>query len=52
MSPSEQVPPEVLAIAVAMALQWQEAEAPSAEPVSRWRWADRRWERVASHRWS
>ncbi len=55
MSPSEQdrVPPEVLAIAVALALQWQTAEpAAVAEPPSRWRWADRRWERAASHRWS
>jgi hypothetical protein len=55
MSPSEadRVPPEVLAIAVALALQWQEAPAPApVEPPSRWRWADRRWERPASHRWS
>jgi hypothetical protein len=52
MSRSEQVPPEVLAIAVALALQWQAAEAPPAEAPSRWRWADRRWERPASHRWS
>ena len=57
MSPSEKdrVPPEVLAIAVALALEWQAAEgagAPPAEPPGRWRWADRRWERAASHRWS
>jgi hypothetical protein len=55
MSPSEQVPPEVLAIAVALAIEMQAAEsagAPPAEPASRWRWADRRWERAASHRWS
>ncbi len=54
MSPSERdrVPPEVLAIAVALALQWQATEAPPAEPPSRWRWADRRWERVTTHRWS
>jgi hypothetical protein len=51
MSPSE-VPPEVLAIAVALALQWEAAEPPAPEEPSRWRWADRRWERVASHRWS
>ena len=55
MSPSDpdRVPPEVLAIAVALALQWQATEAPAAaDPPSRWRWADRRWERGASHRWS
>jgi hypothetical protein len=54
MSPSE-VPPEVLAIAVALAIEMQAAEsagAPPAAPASRWRWADRRWERPASHRWS
>ena len=54
MSPSE-VPPEVLAIAVALALELQAAEGAdhaAAEPASRWRWADRRWERPASHRWS
>jgi hypothetical protein len=57
MSPSEpeRVPPEVLAIAVALAVQLQAAEsagAPPAEPASRWRWADRRWQRDTSHRWS
>jgi hypothetical protein len=54
MSPSE-VPPEVLAIAVALAVELQAAESaghPPAEPGGRWRWADRRWERDASHRWS
>ena len=55
MSPSEPVPPEVLAIAVALAVQMQAAEnagPPPADPGSRWRWADRRWEQAASHRWS
>jgi len=54
MSPSEQdrVAPEVLAIAVALALHGQTAEPAVAQPPSRWRWEDRRWERAASHRWS
>ena len=54
MSPSEpeRVPPEVLAIAVALAVQLQAAESAGASPASRWRWADRRWERDTSHRWS
>ena len=55
MSPSEQAPPEVLAIAVALAIEMQAAESagpPQDEPAGRWRWADRRWERAASHRWS
>ena len=54
MSPSE-VPPEVLAIAVALAVELQaagSAGSPQAGLPSRWRWADRRWERAASHRWS
>ncbi|HVL06661.1 MAG TPA: hypothetical protein VM388_11780 [Acidimicrobiales bacterium] len=54
MSPSE-IPPEVLAVAVALAVELQAAESagpPPAEPASRWRWADRRWERDTSHRWS
>lgn len=54
MSPSE-VPPEVLAIAVALAVELQLAAGAGqvpAEPASRWRWADRQWERAASHRWS
>ena len=54
MSPSEQVPPEVLAIAIALAAVWQEAQAPegpAAEP-GRWRLAGRRWERTTGHRWS
>jgi hypothetical protein len=63
MSPSEAagapsaaaVPPEVLAIAVALALEWQSAEAAAGVepgPPSPWRWAGRRWERPAGHRWS
>jgi hypothetical protein len=54
MSPSEadRVPPEVLAIAVALVLQFRVTAAAPAERTSRWRWADRRWERAASHRWS
>ena len=63
MSPSEpsrEVPPEVLAIAVALAADWQAAEAAAAtaagaaepEGPSDWRWSGRRWERPASHRWS
>jgi len=57
MSPSErrEVPPEVLAIAVALAAEWQAAEgadeAPP-DPPSRWKWAGRQWERPAGHRWS
>ena len=57
MSPSdsESVPPEVLAIAVALALEWQAAEATEqvrAEPPSRWKWEGRQWHRTADHRWS
>ena len=59
MSPSEPepraVPPEVLAIAVALAAEWQAAEGGAdspPDPPSRWRWAGRRWERPADHRWS
>ena len=54
MSPSE-VPPEVLAIAVALAVELHLAESagpPPAEPASPWRWAGRTWERDVSHRWS
>ncbi len=58
MSPSDTVPPEVLAIAVALAVVWQDAEADAmdgsqqpAEP-SPWRWSGRRWERPTSYRWS
>ena len=57
MSPSEpdRVPAEVLAIAVALAVAWQQP--PPEEDARRpqapaWRWAGRRWERPASHRWS
>ena len=59
MSPSEPggVPPEVLAIAVALAVEWQAAEAEAggdigAEAPSPWPQAGRRWERATSHRWS
>ena len=57
MSPSErrEVPPEVLAIAVALAVEWQAAEGADdtpPDPPSRWKWAGRRWERAADHRWS
>ena len=54
MSPSE-VPPEVLAIAVALAAEWQATEAAEAlpdDPPSRWKRAGRTWERPATHRWS
>ena len=54
-SSEDRVPPEVLAIAVALAAEWQAAEAAEgAEPElpSHWRWSGRRWERPASHRWS
>jgi hypothetical protein len=51
MSPSDakRVPPEVLAIAVALAVEWQAAEAAEGaapEPASPWRWSGRQ------HRWS
>jgi hypothetical protein len=58
MSPSEpeRVPPEVLAIAVALAAAWPDADAADVSPPARerssWRWAGRRWERATSHRWS
>ena len=56
MSPSEPVPPEVLAIAVALAVAWQESGAPEWEAApsepSPWRWGGRRWERPAGYRWS
>ncbi len=55
MFPSEPVPPEVLAIAVALAAVWEEAEAPegvTTTPPNPWRWGGRRWERSASYRWS
>ena len=55
MSPSEPVPPEVLAIAVALAAELLAAESAGStatEPPDPWRWSGRRWERPASHRWS
>ena len=55
MSPSEQpdrVPPEVLAIAVALAVVWQEAPSETPREPDLWRWGGRRWERPASYRWS
>ena len=56
MSRSDGIPPEVLAIAVALAVAWQEAEtadgAPQETEPSPWRWGGRRWERPAGYRWS
>ena len=57
MSPSERaerVPAEVLAIAVALAVAWEEAEVGPASPPerSRWRWQGRTWPRQATYRWS
>ncbi len=55
MSPSERVPPEVLAIAVALAVAWQEAEGGEAaqpQEPGPWRWGGRRWERSGDYRWS
>ncbi|HEX2047164.1 MAG TPA: hypothetical protein VHF27_05335 [Acidimicrobiales bacterium] len=56
MSPSERpVPPEVLAIAVALAVAWQDPavpEEPAVREPSPWRWGGRRWERPAGYRWS
>ncbi|HTJ74293.1 MAG TPA: hypothetical protein VL337_02925 [Acidimicrobiales bacterium] len=54
MSPSDP-PPEVLAIAVALAVLWPEASLeldPATREPSPWRTGGRRWERVTSHRWS
>ena len=55
MSPSEHsqaVPPEVVAIAVALAAVWVEQQ-PQAQPqTDPWRLAGRRWGRPASYRWS
>ena len=49
-------PPEILAIAVALAALWPGAQlAAEGAAVARpgpWRWAGRRWEREAGHRWS
>ncbi len=55
MSRSDPVSPEVLAVAVALAVTWPEGEATEAESAaesSPWRWGGRRWERPASYRWS
>ena len=55
MSPSDPVPPEVLAIAVALATVWAESGEPEVRPSvdpSRWRWGGRRWESPANYRWS
>ena len=59
MSRSEPVPPDVLAIAVALAVALEQEAVtvaaggaePPAEP-SRWRWSGQRWERPTDHRWS
>jgi hypothetical protein len=54
----EPVPPEVLAIAVTLAVALQEAdEAAGAAEAARpepghWPWAGRRWGRPSSYRWS
>ena len=55
MSPSEPIPPEVMAIAVALAVLLGEDGAPGtaeAAPPSLWRLSGRRWERPAGYRWS
>ena len=58
MSPSEpaaDVPPEVLAIAVALAFEWQAAEGQAAEPpapANPWKWSGRREEHPTTYRWS
>jgi len=47
--------PEILAIAVALAVLWSEAPEPVVQDPATgapWRWAGRRWERQAGHRWS
>ncbi len=55
MSRSEPIPPEVTAIAVALAFLLPEGEASAtaegAEPRP-WRLSGRRWERPAGYRWS
>jgi len=59
MSPSEQegerVPPEVTAIAVALAALWAQ-QAPVADVATpapgSWRLSGRRWERTGTYRWS
>ena len=59
MSPSDQPqpPPEVLAIAVALATLWPGAELADEVPgrpeeAGPWRLSGRRWERRTSHKWS
>ena len=55
LSRDESVPPEVLAIAVALAaelLAAESADGAAPERPDAWRWSGRRWERPASHRWS
>ncbi len=56
MNTERPVPPEVLAIAVALAVALQEVEegqvAAPERDASPWRWGGRRWERPASYRWS
>ena len=52
MSPSDPVPPEILALAVALATVWEEAVTEQPEEPSPWRWGGRRWERPTSYRWS
>jgi len=59
MSPSEPVPPEVTAIAVALVALWQAEEEAGAGVTSSgagdagpWRMSGRRWEHPAGHRWS
>ena len=60
MSPSDPVPPEVLAVAVALVVAQDRQQAQEGAPVATgeagepaaWRWDGRRWERPASYRWS
>ena len=54
MSPSESVPPEVVAIAVALAALWAEQvpEEQAAQEPDPWRLSGLRWGRPASYRWS
>jgi len=57
MSPSEPVPPEVTAIAVALVALWQAEEMAGADAVppgeaAQWRLSGRRWARPAGYRWS
>jgi hypothetical protein len=60
MSPSDPVPPEVLAIAVALAVAQARRQPQVVAPVTTgeagdpaaWRWDGRRWERPGGYRWS